>query len=283
MDASVSRLSGMLPFLGACLGACASSTAAQVAPAPRTSLAPPPGATPAFRPWAEPAEPAEAEPGFALKHQIGALDDRDVDAALARHEPRLIACYERAGMLRKYVHGPVRLRFYVSGKGAVTDVRVIDSGLGNFTVERCLVDEGRRIVFPAPGGVRPTDFEYSLRFTASGEIDLVEWGADLIATELGQQSSRLAACGRLGPKPVRAVLYIEPGGGVASAGLSSDGPLASAVADCLVAEMRAWKLPDDKDHVVRTSFNVAAPPPAIGSRPGAAARAGKRPSRRAAR
>jgi hypothetical protein len=80
------------------------------------------------------------------------------------------------------------------------------------------------------------------------------------------QASALAACAPPGPEDVRVVAYIEPGGAVGSVGLVSEGPLDPDGGICLVEQIRAWKLPDDSRHVIRTSFPLvsmasAAPPP----------------------
>ncbi len=207
----------------------------------------------------------EKDQDVHLQFDRGYLSDNDVNDAMEKHQRTLVDCYQRAGEQRKYVSGQVVLRFLVSKTGQVSDVLVVGSTLGHYAVERCLVAEGRRIPFPPPGGNNDTEFEYSLKFRSSGEIQVVEWGQELMAKDIGALSPGLGGCGPLGPREVRAVAYIEPGGSVASVGLSCDGPLDGTVGICVIEQIRRWHLPNDRDHVVRTSFPLlamAAPVPA---------------------
>ncbi len=193
-----------------------------------------------------------------MSFERGYLSDNDVYDALERHQGSLAACYERAGDARKYVAGDVVLRFFVGATGRVADVLVVGSTLGHYAVERCLVVEGRNILFKPPGGSKDTEFEYSLKFRSSGEIPVVESDAQVMAKDVGAQSSQLHTCGWLGATPVRAVAYVKPGGTVASVGLASAGPLNPEVAMCMIEQIRTWKLPDDRTHIVRTTFPLAA-------------------------
>jgi hypothetical protein len=206
---------------------------------------------------------------LALEGGRGILEQREVDAVMGRHLKELSACGEQAGPARRYVEGEVGLRFFVSAEGEVSQVLVLSSSVGNFAVERCLVEEGLRILMPRPRGHKGSDFQYSLQFRASGEMGLTEWPDDKVARQVAQLSPRLGPCGELGPAPVKAVLYIEPGGQVGSVGLASPSPLDPEAAGCAVEQIRRWRLcggrrgPSpcaiDRHHVVRTSFQVAAP------------------------
>ena len=102
--------------------------------------------------------------GMDMQMSIGVLDERAVDRAMEPHVPAMVDCFERAGDARRYLSGQVVLRFVVEASGSVSDIHVIKNELGNYPVERCLIDAGRRIVFPPPEGKRKTDFEYSMRF-----------------------------------------------------------------------------------------------------------------------
>src|SRR5262245_7830332 len=87
----------------------------------------------------------EKDEDVELDFAHGYLDQNGVNEVLERHHPTLIACYDRAGYAKKYAAGEVKLRFLVTATGAVHDVLVVDTNLGNYAVERCLVVEGRKI------------------------------------------------------------------------------------------------------------------------------------------
>jgi TonB family protein len=74
------------------------------------------------------------------------------------HFDEIRSCYQRAGKAQRYAAGKVTLRFLVSGAGQTDDVLVVESNLGNYGVERCLVEVGRRITFKAPEGKKATTF-----------------------------------------------------------------------------------------------------------------------------
>jgi hypothetical protein len=217
--------------------------------------------------------------GLVVRNEKGALDQSEVDRILDRHSGALGACYDRAGAAQKYAAGDVLLHFFVSSTGAVSDVIVSQSALGNYAVERCLVFRGRKIVFPAPGGKKATDFEYSLLFRSSGELPVVDRDEDEYAQDFAQLAPQLAACGPLGSRRARAVVYVEPGGTVGSVGLEAEEPLDDDAALCVVEQIQGWPLPNSGSHVVRTSFAVAPLPTAPPvSKPGRRVKRGGRRS-----
>jgi hypothetical protein len=222
---------------------------------------------PDWRPGGTKLPGSDDSDGMTIDRAKGALQQRDVDKVLDKQVRSLTPCYEQAGSAQKYAGGDVKLRFFVTSSGDVSNVLVTESDVGNFEVERCLVTEGRKLKFPPPEGSKATDFEYALRFQPSGNARVVEWDDGALAREVAQLSPRLAACGSLGPKPVRAVVYIQPGGTVGSVGLACGGPIDVQASTCAVEQIRKWKLRDDRQHIVRAGFTVsAAPAPAPAER-----------------
>jgi hypothetical protein len=213
---------------------------------------------PSWRPGSTRLPGSDDKDGMTIERTKGALDQRDVDRVLDRQVQSLTPCYEQAGAAQKYAGGDVKLRFFVTRLGEVSNVLVTSSDVGNFEVERCLVTEGRRLKFPPPDGDRATDFEYTLRFQPSGGSRVVEWDDEALSRDVAQLSHHLASCGSLGPQPVRAVVYIQPGGAVGSVGLSCGGPIDVQASTCAVEQIRKWRLRDDRQHIVRAGFLVSA-------------------------
>jgi len=216
---------------------------------------------PDWRPGGTKLPGSDDSDGMKIDVAKGALDQRDVDKVLDRQVQSLTPCYEQAGPTQKYAGGDVKLRFFVTSSGDVSNVLVTASDVGNFEVERCLVTEGRKLKFTPPEGAKATDFEYALRFQPSGNARVVEWDDGALARDVAQLAPRLAACGSLGPNPVRAVVYIQPGGAVGSVGLACVGPIDVQASTCAVEQIRKWKLRDDRQHIVRAGFTVSATPP----------------------
>src|SRR5262245_64889020 len=95
---------------------------------------------------------ADMSAGMTVDNELGVLDTEEVDATLKQHFDEIRGCYHRAGKAQRYAGGRVTLRFLVGGDGLAQDVLVVESTLGNYDVERCLVEVGRRITFHAPTG-----------------------------------------------------------------------------------------------------------------------------------
>jgi hypothetical protein len=181
--------------------------------------------------------------GMSFDAEQGYLSREDAEEAVKRHWSELVACYQRAGAARGFVEGAVKLRFVVDGQGRAATVHVLESGLGNFEVEQCLVAVGQTIAFPRPEGGRKTPFEHSLEFRSSGEIAVADLPESDLVRPLGAWLPRLASeCHELGASEVMATLYLEPRGTVRSAGFASSTPLAEDRAACLLKTLRRWTM-----------------------------------------
>jgi hypothetical protein len=262
----------------ALLAACATSAPEQTgAPARTGAKASGSQLEPGWRPGST-SLGGESDDGMVLDPEKGALDQRSVEKVMDRRAHTLSGCYAAAGGAQRYASGEVALRFFVTSFGEVSNVIITASQLGNFAVERCLVAEGKRITFPAPQGGKATDFDYSIQFRSGREMSLVDWDGEVVARPVAAQVPQLGPCGALGPAAVRAVVYIQPGGSVGSVGLASASPLDTEASACAVNRIRKWRLPNDRSHVVRTSFtmNPGVPPTLAAGPPRPAVRLVKR-------
>ena len=198
---------------------------------------------------------------MGMEMSLGVLDERAVDRAIRPHERALTACFARAGDARKYLSGQVVMRFVIAGTGEVSDVQMVRNGLGNYSVESCLVAVGKQISFPTPEGRRGTDFEYSMTFRSTGERSVIPWGTGEMARYLYGISGDLANCGTLGTDAVDVIAYIEPGGMIGSVGFASQGSLDPTAAVCAVALLRKVRVPEaaatQSSIVLRTTFPLA--------------------------
>jgi len=193
-----------------------------------------------------------------MQMSIGYLDERTVDRAMARYVPGMIDCFDRAGDARRYLSGQIVLRFVVEANGSVSDIHVIKNELGNYAVERCLIDTGRRIAFPAPEGNRGTDFEYSMRFRSTGEMRVLEWRGNDVAVRAASTID-FSSCGALGPQRVEAIAYVEPAGTIGSVGFVSQGPINPIAAACAEEHLHRLRVNDGRPNVVlRTVFPLVA-------------------------
>jgi len=229
-----SRMRLLLPPVSlALLGACATATS-EVVPARATRR------TSGYE-VREAITEAPDSSGMAFDAEQGYLSEADAEEAIKRRWRQLVGCYEQAGPVRDFASGVVKLRFVVDGDGRAVDVYVLESHLGSFEVERCLVSVGRSIVFPRPQGGGRTPVEYSMEFRSSGGIPVVDLPDGELTGQLSTWLPRLAAeCRDLAVADVMVTLYIEPHGNVRSVGLASAASLSDEAALCLSRSLLRW-------------------------------------------
>ena len=207
--------------------------------------------------------PKPIDPGasMTLDNEIGVMDTDDVEATLQEHFDDVRACYARAGKAQRYAGGKVLLRFMVAGDGAAQDVWVLESTLGNYDVERCLVEVGRRIHFHAPNGNKATTFEYPVEFRSESGMEILEVDGPKIDRDLATLLPQLAACGQIASEQVNAMVYIESNGALGSVGLATAAAIDEDAGDCAVQTIRGWRMSVGlPGHVVRANFRI---PPSI--------------------
>lgn len=226
----------------------------------------------------KPVKPAEAPPQMKMENELGVVDSADVEATLEGHFGEVRGCYQRAGKAQRYAGGKVLLRFAVGGDGKVQDVLVIESDLGNYDVERCLVEVGRRIVFDAPHGRKATTFEYPVEFRSTNQLAVLEIDGPKIDHDFSSFLPQLAACGQVSKDGALAIMYIEPNGFPGSIGLASGAALDEDAGDCMVQTMRRWRMSASlPGRVLRARLNI----PAVISAPAGSATADATPRRAA--
>jgi TonB family protein len=218
------------------------------------------------------ARPAsDIDPSMKLDNEMGVLETADVEDTLQARFDDVRACYERAGKAREYAGGRVLLHFIVDGTGHAQDVWVAESSLGNYDVERCLVEVGRSVVFPAPSGHKATTFDYPVEFRSTHEMAVLDIDGLKIDRDLAAFLPQLAACGPLAKEPVNAIMYIEPTGFPGSVGLAVAAALDETAGQCVVRTIQRWKMSATlPGKMLRANFSipvtVASAEPGSGSR-----------------
>jgi TonB family protein len=208
-----------------------------------------------------PSGPVEEPPAMELDNELGVLETADVEGTMSAHFDDIRGCYERAGRARKYAEGKVLLRFMVAGDGRATDVWVVESNLGNYDVERCLVETGRQITFKAPEGRKATTFDYPVEFRSTNELAVLDLDGPKVERDISAFLPQLAACGPASQNDVVAFMYIEPNGFPGSVGLASEAAIDEGAAGCIVQTIRRWKMSATlPKHALRCNFNI---PPVI--------------------
>jgi TonB family protein len=196
-------------------------------------------------------------PQMKLDNEMGVLDSSAVEETLQGHFAEVRACYRRAGKAQHYAGGKVTLRFLVRGDGHAQDVWVVESTLGSYPVERCLVEVGRRVVFDAPSGRKATTFDYPVEFRSTNQMTVLDIDGLKIDHDVASFLPQLAACGPLAKESVAAIIYIEPNGFPGSVGLATGAELDEDAGDCVVETIRSWKMSASlPGRVLRANFSI---------------------------
>ena len=202
-----------------------------------------------------PVEDTEPEDGVEIVAAHGHMDPAVVEAGLAPHKAELSECYTSRVGKRRWLGGHVTLHWDINKSGEVTAVKLAESDLGAWPIEKCLLEIARAATFGKPIG-GDADFAIPLDFSATGQTEA--WPEDRAQKAVGKQLAKLDACmkakGVKGPAPqdVAITLYVGPQGKVQSAGFASaKSVLDDTWADCAEKAVLAWRLPDPRGVIAK--------------------------------
>ncbi|MGE0399253.1 MAG: AgmX/PglI C-terminal domain-containing protein [Kofleriaceae bacterium] len=243
--------------------ACGGSSPPPEPPAPVVSP------TPVTRQIIE--DDSEPEEGVTIINARGRMDPAVVEAGIAPHKEALSACYTENLARRRWLGGQVVLWWDINKEGTVTGVHLHETepgtSLGNWQIEKCILDVARQATFGKPIG-GDADFQIPLEFTARGRV--INWDDDQALRAVGGQTSTIDECVHpkkppkkplpkaerpVAPKgPVTITLYVGPGGKAQSVGFAGKPVIDDAWAECAVKAAMAWRLPDPKGIVAKLAI-----------------------------
>jgi len=196
-------------------------------------------------------EPAD---GVTFTHKRGQMAQDTIQAGLQPHTQELTDCYMTKVGRRRWLGGHVVLHWDIKRDGTVTSVKLSESDLGNWDIEKCLLDAARTATFDKPQG-GDADFTVPLDFSAKGNAQV--WDEDKSLRAIGGQLAKLDTCPdakelkkakkpmQMAPKNVTVTLYVGPHGKAQSIGFSSpSAEITEEWAACAAKAATAWRLPD---------------------------------------
>jgi hypothetical protein len=216
------------------------------------------------------------EEGVQIQSTRGHMDRAAIDAWLEPNSAGLSDCYTSRVGKRKWLGGHVSLHWEINKAGELTSVRLAESDLGAWPVEKCLLDLARAGSFGKPKG-GDADFSIPLDFSAKGS--LLSWDEDQALRAVGGQLASLDECafpdtaGKKGkavkkkpngkrvtlPDDVVITLYVGPGGKAQSVGFSSSkAPIDDTWADCAEKLAMTWRLTDPRGVIAKLAVRYRA-------------------------
>jgi hypothetical protein len=234
----------------ALVAACGGSSASKQPEAPELS------SKPTTRVPVE--EPPEEE-GVTIINARGRMEKEAIEAGLEPHSAALTDCYMSKLERRRWLGGHVVLHWEIKKDGTISAVKLAESDLGAWPIEKCLLEVARGASFGKPIG-GDADFSIPLDFTAKGR--LVTWEEDKGLKAVGGQTVKLDACAKgkvPAPSDVTVTVYVGPAGKAQSVGFASaKTTIDDAWADCAEKAALAWRLPDPKGIVAKLAIKYRA-------------------------
>jgi TonB family protein len=215
----------------------------------------------------------EPEPPPKPKEQVqvtgtkGVLQAQEIQAGVAPHAAAIEACYKDELKQKKFVSGKLTVEILVAKTGQVGGARVVDSDVGDWAVEKCVLGVARGMTFAKPkGGDGQAQFQVPLNFS-SDQPPLESWPEEQVAAAVAGKRAQLDACagqaGGAAPAGVTVTFYVGNRGEVKAVGFASAAgkPMPrswDAWADCAARAVSAWTMADPKGKIVKASFRYGA-------------------------
>jgi len=235
-------------------------------------------------PIEEPDEDEGPQDGVQIVSTKGHMEQSAIEAGIAPHTQALSDCYMSRVGKRKWLGGRVSLHWEINKAGEVTSVKLAESDLGAWPVEKCLLEVARGATFGKPVS-GDADFSIPLDFSAKGHP--MSWDEDQALRAVGGQLASLDECadpskvdkqppkkhgkqpkakkapppgGKVAlPDDVTVTVYVGPGGKAQSVGFaSSASEIADGWADCAEKVAMGWRLTDPKGHVAKLAIRYRA-------------------------
>lgn len=189
----------------------------------------------------------------------GRLEVYDIQRGIEPHSQALSDCYAtKITRKNRFISGEVELKFVVGRDGTVKLVHLVQSDLGSWMMESCMLEIARAMRFARPKGHGDADFTVPLSFTS--RAPLAVWEPARAQGEVGADKlAQLAACatetGTVDPQGIWITVYVGTRGRVQSVGFASPGgPLESVWVECAAARVALWSLSDPRGQIAKASF-----------------------------
>ncbi len=212
----------------------------------------------AKQPDPEPITAREPErPKLAVAQELGSIDPAEVQKTWNRLHGDFESC-RKAGLERvEYLHGDVKFFVRVGPDGGVKWTFLEDSNLGDRDTEKCMLDVVTATKWPKPDG-GDAEVRNSLGFDPEGRAP-ASWPTDKIAAILGKNEKDLHKCKGSVKATFHVTLYVAPhhkDGKVQAVGVSAPSKEASDKVDCIVGEVKGWKMPSPGSWGAKVEFRI---------------------------
>lgn len=201
---------------------------------------------------------ARAESRVAVRGIEGTLSSYDVRHTMEKRGREFGACHEPRAKRMPRLAGNIEFAIRVTPEGAVSQVQVRNSDVGDRALERCFVDVISSTAFPRPnGGEANVSYSMILGPARPGK-DPEQWELGRITRVLAKEAPDLReTCSVPSDGSYLLTAYVNKQGRVVTAGVSAPTGGEPEMLDCLVQGLSTWKMPKPKSPLAKVSFSLA--------------------------
>jgi len=202
-----------------------------------------------------PERSARQEKQVAVQGIEGTLSPFDVRVTMEKRGKAFAKCHEPRARMVPALAGAVEFKIHVLRTGAVSDVFVRVSDLGDRVLERCLSEVIQAARFPTPrGGEADVTWNMMLAPAQSGQAP-EQWATAHVERVLRKhQSALLETCDAQRAGDITVTAYVSHSGRVLAAGVAATRESSPEQFDCIAEELRSWPMPKPRKGVAKVSF-----------------------------
>lgn len=195
--------------------------------------------------------------GFEVEGLKGHIPQYDINKSVQKNAGAIDACYRGKLAGRPYVGGTVELAFVVQKDGTVKTVNLAKSDLGDWSMEKCLLEVAAAMTFVKPKGGKLAEFAVPVEFEPRKRP--MWWAQARIEVELEGKLEALGECAETEPPPADLLItaYVIKRGAIPSVGFAApQGGLSEEWVECATEVMKGWALSDPRGRIAKLSFRL---------------------------
>lgn len=182
--------------------------------------------------------------GIMIKGITGSLNRGEVHRTIEDYNESLLQCVYRRPRRLRWVGGRIDFHFEIGPDGRVLNIYPTGSTVGNRDLELCLTEVVARIHFRAPDGRAKTEFDWGMNVEPYLGRDPDPLDSDKLDKVLGEYAGEtFETCEVSKRTRFEVTAYIGSGKNMLTAGMTSSEPAAMEKADCVLQEIKSWKMP----------------------------------------
>ena len=182
---------------------------------------------------------------------MGTISSAAVQRGVEPKMGRFLRCFTERYHAVEVLGGHFEMAFRIARDGTVLWVYPRASTIGDREAERCLLDVAATIRFSEPQGGE-AEFAYPIDLDPPEDVrPPTFWDHSRVADSVQRQASRMSCGGHYS-----VTVYIEPGGDVVSAGVSSREQVSAEQLDCVSEAVVGWTMPNPGSYPAKVTFEL---------------------------